>query len=115
MNYGNGRGPGDHDGTTRGGRRDPWDETRRRERQAFSDEFGLMLRGLRARAGLSQIRVASMAGVSMSAYQMYESGEFRPGMPNNPRLMTVIALAQALGVSLAELLPEHVPDMTDGR
>ncbi len=48
-------------------------------------------------------------------YSQLEKGESRPGSPANPSLRNVLALAQALGVALEELLPVDAPDVTAGR
>lgn len=56
-----------------------------------------------------------MAGIASYTYQKFEKGEARPGSPMNPRLTTLLALCQALDVSVAELLPDRVPDLTHGR
>ncbi|WP_404502440.1 helix-turn-helix domain-containing protein [Arthrobacter sp. GAS37] len=72
---------------------------------------------LRARVtkNLSQEKLAHLAGISAFTYQKYEKGESRPGTPMNPRLVTIVALSQALDVPLVDLLPAAAPDMTTGR
>lgn len=69
----------------------------------------------RLAAGLSQERVAHMAGIASYTYQKFEKGESKPGTPLNPRLTTLIALSQVLGVEIADLLPSPLPDLTRGR
>ncbi|QLQ10286.1 MAG: helix-turn-helix transcriptional regulator [Nocardioidaceae bacterium] len=81
----------------------------------FARQLGLNLLRARQRAGLSQERLAHMAGIASYTYQKFEKGEARPGSPMNPRLTTLLALCQALDVSVAELLPDRVPDLTHGR
>lgn len=84
-----------------------WDE--------FARELGLNLARARAAKGLSQERVAHMAGITGFTYQKYEKGESRPGQPMNPQLRTLVALSQALDIPLHELLPPSFPDVTGGR
>lgn len=78
-------------------------------------DLGHNLARARAEAGISQERVAHIAGLSSYTYQKYEKGESKPGTPANPALKVVIALSQALDVPLDELLPDDVPDLTRGR
>ena len=83
--------------------------------ESFARELGHNLRRAREATGLSQERVAHAAGLASYTYQKFEKGESRPGMPLNPRLTTLVALSQVLGVPLAELLPAELPDVTSGR
>lgn len=62
--------------------------------------------------GYSQDRVAYEANLSRYTYQKLEKGESRPGTPANPTVRTLLAVAQVLGIGLAEILPEGVPDLT---
>ena len=78
-------------------------------------ELGLNLLRAREAKGLSQERVAHMAGISAYTYQKFEKGASRPDTPMNPRLKTLIALSQVLGVSVGDLLPSSLPDLTMGR
>ena len=73
---------------------------------AFARELGLNLQRLRLARNLSQERLAHMAGISAFTYQKYEKGESRPGTPMNPRLFTLIALAQSLDLTVADVLPD---------
>ncbi len=77
--------------------------------------MGIMLQKLRLERGLSQERLAHMAGISAYTYQKFEKGESKPGTPMNPRLFTLLSLAEVLDVSLEELIPADWPDLTDGR
>lgn len=70
----------------------------------FSEKLAQQLRLLRDKSGLTQEAVAYRAGVSTYTYQKFEKGESKPGTPMNPRLFTLIALANVFGVSLQELL-----------
>jgi len=79
---------------------------------AYARELGLNLQRARTARGLSQERVAHLAGIAAFTYQKYEKGESRPGTPMNPQLITLVSLSQVLGVPLAELLPDLEPDLT---
>lgn len=81
----------------------------------FAREIGVRLQRLRIARGLSQERLAHLAGISTYTYQKFEKGESKPDTPMNPRLFTILALAQALGVVLEEILPTDWPDLTAGR
>ena len=61
--------------------------------------------------GYSQDRVAYEANLSRYTYQKLEKGESRPGTPANPTVRTLLAVAQVLGVGLAEILPGDAPDL----
>ena len=84
-------------------------------RAEFSRALGLTLQRLRIERGLSQERLAHMAGIAGYTYQKFEKGESKPGTPMNPRLFTLMSLAQVLGVAIEELIPENWPDLTEGR
>ena len=83
-----------------------------RDRAEFSRELGIILQRLRIERGLSQERLAHLAGISTYTYQKFEKGESKPGTPMNPRLFTLIALAQVLDVSIERLLPAELPDLS---
>lgn len=85
---------------------DGWDD--------YARELGRNMARVRAAQGLSQERVASIAGISSTQYQKYENGHSRPNEPMNPTLLNLIAVSQALGVDLADLLPKAPPDVTVG-
>ncbi len=74
-------------------------------RVAYSRELGLTLQRLRHERGLSQERVAQLAGISAYTYQKFEKGASKPGSPMNPRLFTLLGLAAVFDVTLDELLP----------
>ncbi|MFL6091074.1 MAG: helix-turn-helix transcriptional regulator [Aeromicrobium sp.] len=86
-----------------------------RGRSLYARALGLNLLKARERRGLSQERLAHAAGISAYTYQKFEKGESRPGAPMNPRLTTLIALCQVLGVTVEEILPPGAPDLTMGR
>ncbi|HEX7740355.1 MAG TPA: helix-turn-helix transcriptional regulator [Marmoricola sp.] len=77
----------------------------------FARELGLNLLRAREAKGWSQERVAHAAGLSGYTYQKFEKGESRPGSPMNPRLTTLLALAQVLETTVEELLPVRRPDV----
>jgi transcriptional regulator with XRE-family HTH domain len=79
----------------------------------FARELGLNLQRLRLERGLSQERLAHLAGLSAYTVQKFEKGESKPGTPMNPRLFTLLALMQVLGVSLEHLLPGDAPDLSN--
>lgn len=83
--------------------------------RAYARELGVNLQRARLAKGLSQERVAHLAGIAGFTYQKYEKGESRPGTPMNPQLLTLISLSQVLEVPVADLLPDFDPDLTDAR
>ena len=72
-----------------------------RGRQARS-VFGENLRAQRERAGLSQERLSALARLHRTEISLIERGR------RDPRLSTVVRLADALGVPAAALLDETV-------
>lgn len=60
--------------------------------------FGANLRRARHRAGLSQEALGFASGVHRTEVSLIELGQ------RNPRLTTIVSLAQGLGLSLCELL-----------
>jgi transcriptional regulator with XRE-family HTH domain len=81
----------------------------------YARELGVNLLQARIEKNISQEKLAYQAGISAFTYQKYEKGQSKPGTPMNPRLVTIVALSQALDVPLWDLLPDGVPDMTIGR
>lgn len=79
----------------------PWED--------YARELGLNLQKLRLQRGLSQEKLAHMAGISAYTYQKFEKGESKPGTPMNPRLNTLLALCQVLGVEIQDVLPSCNP------
>ncbi len=69
------------------------------------NRFGTRLRELRESARLKQVELAKKAGVSQSAIVQWEAGNRSPGVEHARKL------AEALGVSVDELLkePEGIP------
>jgi DNA-binding XRE family transcriptional regulator len=68
-----------------------------RQEQIRQSPFGPKVRSLRTAAGLSQSRLADLAGISMSYVSLIERGKHRPAAE------IVDRLAAALGVETAEL------------
>jgi transcriptional regulator with XRE-family HTH domain len=79
----------------------------------FARELGLNIQRLRLERGLSQERLAHLAGLSAYTLQKFEKGESKPGTPMNPRLFTLMSMAQALSVELEVLIPAERP-MVEG-
>lgn len=70
----------------------------------YARALGLRLQRARLAKGMSQEAVAHAAGISTFTYQKFEKGESKPGTPMNPRLRTLLALAEALEVGVGELV-----------
>ncbi len=81
----------------------------------YAAALGLALARARARRGLSQERVAHAAGLSTFTYRKLEKGESNPGTPANPRLRTLVALAEVLEIPMAALLPPDPAGIAPGR
>ena len=62
-----------------------------------------MLRHIREQHGVSQRVLAKAAGITQAALFRLESGE------TDPRLSTLRAIAEALGVTVAEIIGEGRP------
>lgn len=85
---------------------DPWN--------SYVREIGLTLQRARTSTGFSQEQVAAAAGIAAYTYRKLEKGESNPGTPANPRLRTLVALAEVLGVRLTDLLPPEAPAVQAG-
>lgn len=70
----------------------------------YARALGLRLQRARLAKGMSQEAVAHAAGISTFTYQKFEKGESKPGTPMNPRLRTLLALAETLEVRVGELV-----------
>lgn len=55
------------------------------------------LKYFREKANLSQAQLAKSAGIAVNSYQRYEYGE------REPKISTVIRMADALGITIDEL------------
>lgn len=73
-----------------------WDE--------YVRELGLRLQRARLSMGLTQEEAAYAAGLTRSHYQQLEKGQSRPGVPANPSLRTLAALAETLNVEVGDLI-----------
>jgi transcriptional regulator with XRE-family HTH domain len=82
---------------------------------SYVAELGVTLARARARRGLSQDKVAAAAGISPFTYRKLEKGVSNPGTPANPRLRTLVCLAEVLEVPLAQLLPADPGGIAPGR
>lgn len=74
----------------------------------LADALGRRLAGLREERGLTQEALADATGISRNHYQLLENGisNRKTKRPANPRLSTLVALSNALGMSAAELVAE---------
>ena len=72
----------------------------------LAQALGRRLSDLRESRGLTQEVVAAAAGMSRNHYQLLESGlsNRKSKRPANPRLSTLLALSNALGVTVPELV-----------
>ena len=86
---------------------EPWD--------AYARELGHNLLRARSASNLSQERAAHAAGISSFTYRKLEKGESNPGTPANPRLRTLVALAEVFEISVQELIPMTEPGVAVGR
>lgn len=86
---------------------DPWVE--------YARDLGIRLARARAASGLSQERAAHAAGISTFTYRKLEKGESNPGTPANPRLRTLVALAEVFDVPLSSLTSDATPGIAVGR
>lgn len=66
--------------------------------------MGHRLHRARLERGLSQERLAAAADITTFTYRKLEKGESNPGTPANPRLRTLVALAEVLELDLGQLL-----------
>lgn len=81
----------------------------------FVRELGVRLLRARADKRMSQEQVAHAAGLATFTYRKLEKGESNPGTAANPRLRTLVALAEVLEVPLRDLLPTPPEGLAPGR
>lgn len=81
----------------------------------YARELGVSLHRARIDRGITQERLAVAAGITTFTYRKLEKGESNPGSPANPRLRTLVALAEVLQVPTAALLPVEEPGVAIGR
>ncbi|WP_295824855.1 helix-turn-helix domain-containing protein [uncultured Microbacterium sp.] len=86
---------------------DPWTE--------FARELGARMLRARAVKQMSQEQVAHAAGLATFTYRKLEKGESNPGTAANPRLRTLVALSDVLGIPLPELIPTPPKGLPPGR
>lgn len=86
---------------------DTWNE--------FARELGVRLLRARAEKQLSQEQVAHAAGLATFTYRKLEKGESNPGTAANPRLRTLVLLAEVLDVPLRDLVPTPPGGLAPGR
>jgi len=80
------------------------------DKSQFSKKLGLKLQKLRHASGLSQEKIAQAAGISAYTYQKFEKGESRPSTPMNPRLFTLMSLANVYKMTVGDLLDFDVSE-----
>lgn len=73
-----------------------------------AEQLGATLRRLRNENGLSQEALAYQAGITKNQLQLIEAGRStgrKDGAgPSNPRMATLVGLAETLGVKVSALL-----------
>lgn len=77
--------------------------------ERYARDLGTRLHQLRIARGMTQERLAVAANITSYTYGKLEKGESNPGTPANPRLRTLVALAEVLEVDVGELLPKRLP------
>ncbi len=83
--------------------------------EQYVRDLGTRLHQCRIAKNLTQERLAVAADITTFTYRKLEKGESNPGTPANPRLKTLIALAEVLDVDVADLLPPGRPNVAIGR
>ena len=76
--------------------------------RGLAEALAQRLRELRGGAGLTQEQVANVAQVNRNHYQLLESAlsDRAKKTPANPRLSTLVALAEVYGTTVPELVAE---------
>ena len=82
---------------------------------AFAKKFALRLRELRESRGLTQEKVAELAGMNTNTYQKYERGILDEDKPANPRLSSLLSIANAFEMDVSELLVVEYDSSVTGR
>jgi transcriptional regulator with XRE-family HTH domain len=85
------------------------------EWDVFAAALGVNIQRIRVERGLNQDDVAYSAGIGRTTYQRLERGDIATDRAANPSLRNVMAVAQALGVDVEDLLPGERPDLRGGR
>lgn len=73
-------------------------------KQEYALELAYRLRSLRENSGLTQEQVAERAGMSSKTYQKYEQGVSKKGIPTNPRLDSLVSLADVFEIDAGDLI-----------
>lgn len=81
----------------------------------FAVALGINIQRIRVERGLNQDDVAHSAGIGRTTYQRLERGDTTTDRSANPSLRNVMAVAQALGVEIEDLLPKRRPDLRGGK
>ena len=78
----------------------------------LASRLGRYLAQMRAASGLTQEQVAHSAGINRNHYQLLESGlsDRKKNTPANPRLSTLVALADTFGTSVPEIIVDLFPE-----
>lgn len=79
-----------------------------------AEVLGANLQRLRADRNLTQAEVARRAGITRAHYAALEAGSSSNGGAANPRLNTLLNLANALNATIGEVLDGLEPDETVG-
>lgn len=86
--------------------------------EGVARQLGAHIRSLRNGKGLSQEELGSRAGVTKNQIQLIEAGRQSGrdnGRPSNPRMSTLVGIAEGLGVSLSELVAIERPTSADDK
>ncbi len=75
----------------------------------IAEKLAQRLCELRHEMGLSQEEIAHRSGISTYTYQKFEKGESSPGRPMNPRLFTLVSLANTFEVPVQSLITFDPP------
>ncbi len=77
--------------------------------EELSMALGKRIKDLRYSHDMTQEQVTFAAGVAKRTYCLLEKGSSRPGTPANPRLETMLRLADVFRIDLVELLDFSAP------
>jgi transcriptional regulator with XRE-family HTH domain len=73
--------------------------------QRYMVELGKRIRGARERRGMTQKEAAQAAGIATDMISRLENGRYQ-----SPGLRTIVRIADGLGASVSDLLPDASPD-----
>lgn len=75
-----------------------------------AERFGGVVRALRKESGLTQEMLAVRAGITKNQLQLIEAGRAasakQSAPPSNPRMTTLVGIASAFNLTLAQLMEE---------